>query len=103
MRKQVAVLKQVLEHHGEVGSTHIISAACSGSQADLEAFLKSNELWGGAGSIADQAGVSLPRPARRAIEAALIKLGEAQIAANVVNSRTAMWVEAFREFERRAI
>jgi hypothetical protein len=49
------------------------------------AFLSSNELWGGAGSIADQAGLDHGRAGRRLIEAVLIQLGETQLARGIAN------------------
>jgi len=66
-------------------------------------FLVSNELWGGAGSIADQTGIDLGRSVRREVESALIDLGEEQIRRGVVNSRTALWVEAFKTWRRDGI
>ena len=74
-----------------------------GSEDDLDAFLISNELWGGAGSIADQAGVAQGRRHRRSIEAALIGLGEKQIKEGTVNVRTEMWVGRFRQWQRDRI
>jgi hypothetical protein len=66
-------------------------------------FLVSNELWGGAGSIADQAGIDAGRSMRREVESALIDLGEEQIRRGVVNPRTATWVEAFKQWRRDGI
>jgi hypothetical protein len=60
----------------------------------------SNELWGGAASVADQAGLDAGRPERRQLEAALLALGEEQIAAGKVNARTWMWVDAFKYWQR---
>ena len=68
------------------------------SDTELESFLMSNELWGGAGSIADQAGVASGGGSRvREFEIALADLGAEQIKLGKVNCRTAMWVRAFTE------
>jgi hypothetical protein len=82
----------------------MIEDALRGPDEDLEDFLVSNDLWGGMGSVADQAGTGQPRAeARRRIEAALISLGELQIASGRVNPRTAMWVSTFKEWRRKGI
>lgn len=59
--------------------------ALKGTDRALRAYLLSNELWGGAGSLADQAN----GPVRRA----LVDLGLAQIAAGC-GSRAELWTEA---------
>lgn len=64
-----------------------------GEPSALEAFLRSNELWGGSGSIADQAGT--------AVQEALIGLGQLQMRKGITNARTEMWVEAFREWRSK--
>jgi hypothetical protein len=101
LRNHLQQLLQVLQSGGESVFSSFVSSACDGSDAELLAFLRSNELWGGSGSIADQAGIEVPE-FRREIEAALVCLGDAQVAANVLNSRTTMWVGAFRKWEQRA-
>ena len=71
--------------------------AATGSDDQLIAYLKSNELWGGSGSVADQAGLSSKTEhVRRSIEKRLLELGEMQSAAGILNPRTEMWTEAFR-------
>lgn len=64
----------------------------AGSAESLEEYLVSNDLWGGAGSIADQAGIGTSK--RSAIDAALVALGRQQILQGHVNARTRFWVEA---------
>jgi hypothetical protein len=103
MKPHLEHLKTVLEQNHESQLAVMVEAALSGSEEDLAAFLVSDELWGGAGSIADQAGIEQDRDVRRAIEAALIELGEQQMRAGIVNVRTAMWVDAFRQWQRNGI
>lgn len=103
VRKELESLERVLANHGESGPSQMIRAALDGPEQDLRAFLMSNELWGGAGSIADQAGVGQGRDVRRPIEEALFKLGLAQMQRGVVNVRTAMWVHAFSEWRREGV
>ena len=70
----------------------------------LERFLLSNELWGGSGSIADQAGITTGRTAqRREIEMALADLGTEQIRLGKANRRTAMWTRTFQQWKRSDI
>jgi hypothetical protein len=45
-----------LGNEGETGLALTVRSVVSGDDANLDAFLVSNELWGGAGSIADQSG-----------------------------------------------
>lgn len=87
LRRLQALLQQCGEPHVEL----------------LTNALVSNELWGGAGSIADQGGMNLDRKDRRQIEHALAALGEEQIRFGKVNVRTASWVAAFRQWERDGI
>ena len=97
LRQRAQHLAEVLETHGETKCAAEVRAALSGNTAQFEAYLRSNELWGGPGSIADQAGMREGRAqAKRLIERALIELGDEQIRAGIVNVRTASWVKAFR-------
>ena len=75
--------------------------AIEGPDEGLGAYLVSNELWGGSGSVADQAGITGSESTRRSIEKRLVELGEMQIAAGMVNPRTAGWVQAFRAAHER--
>lgn len=77
-----------------------IETALAGSDDDLKAYIISNELWGGAGSIADQALIETPE-SRRRVEEILAELGEIQIKKGVVNVRTEMWTSAFRQWQRQ--
>jgi hypothetical protein len=99
------LLATVLHEFGEHTLAAEVENAISGPENELDAFLTSNELWGGAGSIADQAGVGkgLRRDERRKIERALVQLGKEQIREGKVNPRTAMWVGAFEEWEKADI
>ena len=74
-----------------------LTTALLGDDEALWNFLVSNELWGGAGSVADQAVLASPE-GRRDLEALLIRLGREQIAAGRSNTRTAMWVTAFEQW-----
>jgi hypothetical protein len=83
-----------------------LAAALSGSEDELVSFLKSNALWGGPGSIADQVGMGRDgkrKDGRREIEAELIRLGEEQIHLGIVNPRTKAWVAAFIEWNQKGI
>lgn len=68
----------------------------SEDDSELWDFLTSNSLWGGAGSIADQALIEMLGP-RRELEEILIRLGKAQERLGRVNVRTEMWVSAFED------
>ena len=78
----------------EIHSSQFIQEAYEAKGGELKNFLVSNELWGGAGSIADEACID-NKQHRELLEKLLIKLGKIQTNAKIVNSRTDMWVTAF--------
>jgi hypothetical protein len=98
LKEQIEILQQVLSQCGEDGLAQEVRRALDGSEQGLRAFLTSNDLWGGSGSIADQAGIIQDRYARRRIEQALIDLGTKQIEQGVANARTEMWVNTFSKW-----
>jgi hypothetical protein len=103
VRQELETLESVLAQHGESRAAETIRHALAGNESSLHAFLVSNELWGGSGSIADQAGSDQSRDTRRPIEAALLALGLEQIRRGLVNARTRMWVDAFQQWHRAGI
>jgi hypothetical protein len=76
--------------------------ALSGPSQALEEFLRSNDLWGGAGSIADQAFDGRSEH-RKELENLLIQLGRIQLSYGDANIRTKNWVEAFEKWHQRGI
>ena len=105
MRKHLQELVELLHKCGEQSGAQRVTTALAGTEADFQEFLTSNTLWGGAGSIADQAGDSsgARSEARRDIEQVLVRLGREQIRSGHVNERTAMWVDAFEKWARNGI
>ena len=104
LRLAVEKLADTLHLHGEAALAGSVRAVLEGSDEGLETFLTSNALWGGPGSIADQAGIAAGRSEdRRAIERALVDVGEAQIRCGIVNVRTTTWVETFRRWQRDGV
>jgi hypothetical protein len=105
MRERLQLLSEVLRECGEPALAAKVEDVTSGPDLGLDEFLTSNELWGGAGSIADQAGVGtgLRAEGRRKIECALVQLGREQIRAGKANPRTAMWVSAFEKWEKAGV
>lgn len=79
-------------------SASMVARALAGSDAELETFLRSNDLWGGAGSIADQGFIEGPHEVRLRGMRAMVALGNLQIERGVTNVRTAMWVRAFENW-----
>ena len=70
--------------------------ALNGTEEEFSEFLISNDLWGGLGSIADQALIE-DEEARRELEKLMFQLGRIQVKKNIVNIRTEMWTIAFKE------
>ena len=79
-----------------------VDAALAGDENVLWSFLTSNELWGGAGSIADEA-LGPGREARRPLERLLAQLGRAQIAVGRTNPRTENWTLKFEQWHAQNI
>jgi hypothetical protein len=83
LRTRLAELASVLRECDEETMAAYVSDAAEGTEAAMNAFLASNELWGGPGSVADQAGMRPGRTdARRRIEA-----GQ-KVASNTAQQRT---------------
>lgn len=102
-RQLLQALRDVLSRCGETSEACQVADVLAQDDQQVDAFLVSNELWGGAGSIADQAGCNAGRDTRRIIECALIDLGEAQVRAGITNIRTTRWVDAFRSWQNQGI
>jgi len=92
LQKLGSALEQVDEHR----LANLVREQSNNDDSTLTAFLTSNELWGGAGSIADQAGMK-GREARRIVEEVMIELGELQLKNGVTNVRTKVWTSVFAE------
>src|SRR5678815_944359 len=76
IRDDLQNLASLLESHNRrLGD--LTNALSSENESELWAFVTSNSLWGGAGSIADQALLESP-DARRQLEEILIRIGKAQ-------------------------
>ena len=105
LRQLLARLASVLEKHGNQSLAEATKAAAAAPDDKLVAFLVSNDLWGGAGSIADQAG--MPDGKRtagtREVENALVELGRSQVTSGTVNPRTASWVATFEKWAASGI
>ena len=96
-------LKAALDAADEFQYASMIQVALS-NEAEKESILTSNDLWGGAGSVADQAGLQSPnKEARARIEKALIQLGRQQLEIGVINQRTEFWVSAFEQIHAQSI
>ncbi len=103
VRKCLQNLGKVLSECGETQYAAMVCDIVRKDDGTLHTFLMSNELWGGPGSIADQAGAGTSRESRRKIEWALTMLGNEQLQCGVVNPRTSSWVKAFEEWAKNGI
>ena len=104
LRELLTRLAEALGQCGDDDYVAIVLDALSGPDESMVAFLTSDALWGGSGSIADQAGLALGRrDGRRRIEQALIALGAEQIRVGHVNIRTASWVGTFEDWQARGL
>ena len=103
MREHLKSLARMLHENGESARAVMVENAVTGPDAGVDAFLASNELWGGSGSLADCAGGPDRSEGRWKIERFLIELGKEQIRSGNVNPRTEMWVTAFSRWEEAGI
>jgi hypothetical protein len=106
VRRILGEIAELLEagrgnRHGDWAAS-IARNALDGPEAALEPFLVSNELWGGAGSIADEYFVD-DRDRRRPLEERLIDLGHLQMDMGKTNVRTGSWVSTFEQWRRSGI
>ena len=81
----------------------LVARALEGSDAELEMFLRSDDLWGGAGSIADQGFIEGPHEMRVGGIKAMVALGNLQVERGVTNVRTEMWVRTFEKWLRDGV
>jgi hypothetical protein len=102
IREKLKQLLGLLRSGNENYQAEQIEVALAGSNDDLKSYITSNELWGGAGSIADQALIE-NQESRKRVEDLLAELGELQIKAGVVNVRTEMWTSAFQQWRKQGI
>ena len=101
----IPLLKQLRELLIATGGHAYIAeldSALTGDDAAVVAFLTSNTLWGGAGSIADQAG-GITREAQRPVEQLLAALGREQLRIGHTNTRTEKWTSAFEHWHAENI
>lgn len=105
LRTTLQQLEKLLASGGESSYAARLAECLRGDEAEVSAYLTSNELWGGAGSIADQGlDAGGARGAKRlGLEQLLVALGEAQISVGLTNPRTSSWVDAFRNWHARGI
>jgi hypothetical protein len=102
VRSLLKQLREMLQTAGEHHFVEMIDAALAGDNSALQSFLTSNELCGGAGSIADQA-LGPSRKTRRPLEHLLAELGHEQIAVGRTNPRTEMWTSVFEQWHAQNI
>jgi hypothetical protein len=95
IREVLFELHALLKENEEWDYASQVREALTGPEDKLKKFLVSNELWGGAGSIADQALIET-REKRTRVEKVLAKLGKLQMKLGLINERTSMWTSAFR-------
>lgn len=100
VRDTLQEISALLEWHND--SSNALAIASLGDDEKMWDYLVSNELWGGAGSVADQGVLEFP-DARRQLETLLIRLGRAQMSLGRVNVRTEMWVTAFEKWHAEGI
>ncbi len=99
LRAQLSELKELLRNGGEYDLVEQIGEALGGSDDVLSTYLVSNELWGGAGSIADQALID-HESTRIQFEDLLIRIGKTQMLMQLKNVRTEMWVDTFESWQK---
>jgi hypothetical protein len=100
----------------EAGNESFLASAvrdkCSASDQEFEAFLISNELFGGSGSLADSAFAFRGDPYERELvrkkhraefEGLMIQLGRRQLAQGKANVRNSRWVDAFEKWKRAGV
>jgi hypothetical protein len=98
LRPLLLEVAALLTRGKEWSRAYRVEAAARDDQS-VEAFLGSNDLWGGAGPIADEA-IPSDMALRAELQSLLIQLGHLQLAVQIVNPRTEMWARAFENWQR---
>jgi len=83
----------------DLATSDRVRAASRDTDDHLWEFLTSDTLWGGAGSIADQAGCAGTRT-RAEVESMLVAIGRFQLDRGRANVRTEAWVTAFTRWSK---
>jgi hypothetical protein len=95
VREILSEMSELLERHN--ASSNTLFAALHGDEEKLWSYLVSNDLWGGAGSVADQALLEMPED-RKKLDTLMIRLGREQLKIGRVNVRTEGWLAAFEKW-----
>jgi hypothetical protein len=98
IRQKVEEMRDLLIEGPASPYSEIVENALSGSEVQLDKFLISNDLWGGAGSIRDQALYEQPH-LRKRLYRLLVELGEMQIAEGLVHPKTEFVVVTYKQWE----
>ena len=96
IKNKLVELETLLINGGESSFAKLINKSLRGNDDNIWKLLTSNELWGGSGSIADQALIENDA-LRNQLQNILIELGNLQLNENRVNTRTEIWVSAFSQ------
>ena len=92
-------LASLLEHQPHL--SEFISQLGQATNEGLEAaapFYQSLELWGGAGSLADEGGVDLPPKERGRVAELIVALFDQFEAAGIRYDRARSWADTFRSW-----
>ena len=100
VRSTLEPIAELLTQHNEASPG--LGGVRFDDEETLWAYLVSDELWGGAGSVADQALIRTPE-ARKQREQLLIRLGREQMSVGRANVRTEMWVAAFDKWQTEGL
>jgi hypothetical protein len=76
--------------------------ACETEQEKVQAMVSDFRLWGGPGSVADQAGIDLLPDGQQRVYELLIQLYEQLEANGITDARGASWVDTFRHWSNSA-
>jgi hypothetical protein len=101
-KELVANIRKLLLENNEYHYDNKIHKALEGAEEEFYKFLESNELWGGAGSVADQGCIN-NNESRRLLCESLVKLGNIQEEEGRLNVRTKNWVNAFSQWLEKGI
>ncbi len=87
----------------DVKALERLDRAIAADDDTLSEYLRSNSLWGGAGSIADQALMGRPQECRHGFYKLMVELGSLQVEQEIVNPRTEWVVQVLRTWIAKGI
>ena len=102
LKNTIRKIIALLEEGGDFVYVDALQNILNESEESIWQYLESNEVWGSAGSLADQ-GLFENKELRPKLEDLIVELGEFQQKEGRVNSRTESTIQVFRNWKEERV